>query len=714
MKARPLAADDVSRLVLWAVEALAAEVGVETDPLRVRRLARAGVEGKPQVDAAVADQLLADALDASRLTPSLAGDVAAHLETVELPVVSLSGGGLVIASRREGRLKVLRPEQPPAWLTLAEVRALLEAYDGAWLTAAPAAPLHDLTSDAHATARGDSAAHHHHATPWQRLQALMRLERDDLWVVFVYGSVVGLFSLATPVAVQSLVSTVAFGTLLQPILVLSLLLLVALGFQGVLRALQARVVEALQQRVFVRTALDLAWRLPRVKPEATRAGFGPEAVNRFFDVLTIQKTAHTLLTDGLDVVLTIGIGVLVLAFYHPMLLVFAIVLVAVLAALLWLPARRGLNNSIQESYAKYDVAAWLEELARPGSAFRSEAGAEFAAERTDALVRRYLSARRSHFGVLFGQTIGVLSLQVIASALLLGLGGWLVVQRELTLGQLVAAELIVAVVTGAVAKLGKMLDSAYDLLTGLDKVGHLLDQPIEEADAGGEPIPGKGPVRVAVHEAADGSGVAINLAIEAGARVAISGPHAHQLGEWLGALTVPLRGSVTLNGVETHRARSPRLRGDVAVIQHGDLFDGTVLENVTLGRTAVTANEARHALAQVGLLDEVRAMADGLDTRVFANGQPLTPSQCTRLLVARAIAGNPRLVVVDESLESIEASARAGAVTALTRKGAPWTLVAIVDDPSVALARACTEQLTMEVLEHPEPPHHRAPEGEHA
>lgn len=691
--AMAISEEDAARLVQWAVETLAAEVAVPVDPVQARRLARMAVEGRDAVEVTEAQNLLSRALEAARLSPVEAGDVSDVLATVELPIVTLSGGGLAITSRSEGRLTLLRPDGSRQTLSVADARAQVVENGGTWLTAAPSAPLQELTSH----------DHHHHATPWERLKALMHLEGDDLWVVLVYAVAVGLFSLATPVAVQSLVSTVAFGTLLQPIVVLSLLLLVALGFQSGLRALQVRVVEALQQRVFARTALDLAWRLPRVKPEAAREGFGPESVNRFFDVLTVQKTAHTLLTDGLEMVLLIGIGVLVLAFYHPMLLGFAIVLVAALSALLWMPARKGLATSIGESYAKYEVAAWLEQLARPGAAFRGAGGAAMAAERAEALTRRYLTARRSHFTVLFGQTIGALVLQVVASAALLGLGGWLVVQRELTLGQLVAAELIVAAVTSSMSKLGKMLDSAYDLLTALDKLGHLLDLPVEDPDAGGEVIPGEGAVAVEVREATDGRGTPLTFDVAAGARVAISGAQDRRLGEWLAALSVPAHGSIALNGVETDRARSPRLRDRVAIIQHDDVFDGSVMDNVSLGRTQVTSSEVRAALEKVGLLEEVRALPDGLDTRLIPGGMPLTPSQHTRLLVARAIAGSPRLIVVDESLESVEPLARARCVSALTRASSPWTLIALVDDQSVALARACSQRLKLEELDRPAP-----------
>jgi ABC-type bacteriocin/lantibiotic exporter with double-glycine peptidase domain len=688
-----LPATEAASLLAWALETLASVVDVPVDPLQATRLTRDAVEGRAEFTPEALTELLEQVLQASRLAPARAGEVLEALATVELPIVSFGAGGLALTSRRGDRIEVRRPGAGEAeWLTPAQVRELVAANPGPWLTAAPAAPLQALAAGGH-----DHENDHGHVGPGRRLLALMRLERDDLWVIFVYAVVVGLLTLATPVAVQSLVGTVAFGTLLQPIVVLSLIFLLALGFQATVRAMQTRVVEGLQQRFFARTTLDLAWRLPRVKPEAVSEGFSPELVNRFFDVMAVQKSAQVLLTDGIATVLQVGIGLLVLGFYHPALFAFALLLLLLIHGVLLVPARRGLRTSVDESEAKYAVAAWLEELARPGSAFKSRGGAQLAADRADALTRRYLDARRSHFEVLFGQTVGVLGLQVAASAALLGLGGWLVVQRELTLGQLIAAELIVAAVTSSVAKLGKLLDSTYDLLTALKKLGVLLDLPVEEPDRG-EPVPGQGPMRVEVRGCCDTDSSGLSFDVAAGERVAIAGALAHPVAHWLAGLSLPPRGVVALNGVETSRARSQALREDVVLIEGGDLFDGTVLDNVTLGRSAVTTSEARAALERVGLLDELRALPDGLDTRVHHGGAPLTPSQRTRLLVARAIAGTPRLIVVDESLEAIEPIARRRCVSALTRPGAPWTLVALVNDPAAMLARACGRRLAVEEL----------------
>ncbi|MDP1823017.1 MAG: ABC transporter ATP-binding protein [Archangium sp.] len=664
----PIPTERAIELVVWGTETVAAAVGSDCDPVEVRRAARSAIEGRAIVPPEVLLRAFEVVLREARLVAAPADLGAAALETTELPIVNLTGG-LAVVSRAGSRYELARPGSPPEQVSADEARAAAAAAGGTWLTAAPAVPLQALAQ----------TADHEHLSPLERLRGLMHLERDDLWVVVIYAAAVGLFTLATPIAVQSLVGSVAFGTLLQPIVVLSLLLLVALGFQAGLKALQTRVVESVQQRVFARTALDLAWRLPRMKPEAE--GVGPEAANRFFEVVTIQKATAVLLTDGIATVLQIAIGMLVLAFYHPTLFAFDIVLMVIAALLVFAPARRGLSTSIDESYAKYEVAEWLQQLARSGQAFRGAGAAGMALERADALTRRYLTARNAHFAVLFRQALGTLGLQVFASAALLGLGGWLVVRRELTLGQLVAAEIIVTTVTSSIAKLGKLLESTYDLLTSLDKMGHVLDLPIEE-DRHPERLPGQGPLRV------DLATPAHSLTVKAGERVALAVPPGHAVADWLAGLRVPTEGVVRLNGVETRRARSADLHEDVVVIGLQGLFRGSVLENVTVGRDRITALEVRAALTRVELLDELNALPQGIDTVIDDEGRPLDASQALRVLVARALAGVPRLIVVNASLDGIGPRERQAVIAALTREGAPWTLISLVADAACPLARS--------------------------
>lgn len=532
------------------------------------------------------------------------------------------------------------------------------------------------------------------ASPWYRLLALLRTERRDLRVVAVYAVASGFLSLAVPLAVQALVNSIAFTNLLQPVFVLSVVLFGALTMLGGIQAMQAYVVEIMQRRIFVRVALDLAVRLPRVKREAFDETSGPELVNRFFSVFTIQKSAGLLLLDGAALVLQTSIGLVLLAFYHPALLQFDLLLIAGLVFILTVLGRRATDTSLVESKKKFAIAAWLEELARHPGSFKAEDAARFALARTDALASNWLVARRDHWGVLLRQLLGLLTLQAFASSLLLGVGGWLVVSRQLTLGQLVAAEFVVASVVAGLVKLAKHLETFYDLLASVDKLGSLLDLPLDRE--GGATLPaGAGPAALTLR----GVGVQIpggpaildhmDWDVAPGARVGVAGATGaglSTLADLITGLREPAHGAIELDAHDLRDLSLRKLRQDVVAVRAEGVFPGTISENVQLGRPAVELSIVRSALEAVGLWGEVADLPAGLATPLAAGGWPLSPGEAGRLVLARAIAGRPRLIVIDGLLDALDAESRAIALDALFRPDAPWTLIALSRHPEV-LAR---------------------------
>lgn len=563
----------------------------------------------------------------------------------------------------------------------------------------------DNTHDAqHHDAHG---AHPHGPSPTQRLFGLLRSETRDLWVVLTYAVGVGLLSLVVPIATASLVNTVSFGTVIQPLVVLTFLVLVGLSFEGLMRALQFWVVEVLQRRIFVKVALDLARRLPRVHATAFDRASGPELVNRFFDVLTVQKTAATLLLDGLAVLLQALIGTLLLAFYHPILLAFDAVLVAGMFVILVPLGRGAIDTSVQESKAKYAVAAWLEEIARLTHAFRGGAPADFAERRVDQLSQRYLSARAAHFAIVFRQHVGSLTFKAVLSAALLGVGGWLVIQRGLTIGQLAAAELVVTAVVAGMAKFAKQLESWYDLVTAADKLGHLTDLPLERTD--GHDVPDASPrgVRLelrAVTFSHDGRSDAlrdVSLSVAPGGRVAVlgrSGSGKSTLAEIITGRRVAQSGNVFIEGADLRELSLDAVRAAVAVVRDVEIFDGTVAENVSVGRPDVTPERVRAALSALRLDDEVAALSDGVNTWLSTRGAPLSATQAHTLMFARAIASQPRMIVVDGALDGLDAEVVRDVMGALTAPGAPWTLLVLTHRDEIAAMCSAVHRLDRATL----------------
>ncbi len=599
----------------------------------------------------------------------------------------VNDGFVAVTGRRGQRVRVswmTVDTVEERWLLPRELAALMGASDAEaaveWHVPTEAQPLSSLGA-----APGEG--HHHGATPWQRIRALLRLDRDDLGVVLVYALAVGVLSLATPIAVQALVNWVAFGALLQPVVVLTVLVFGVLAFAAVLRALQVRVVEALQQRLFVRVALDVAHRLPRVQSSAFDRVYGPELVNRFFEVLTVQKTAATFLLDGLGLLLQAGIGLLVLAFYHPALLAFDALLIVCVGVVLFPMGRGAPATSIEESRSKYAVAAWLEEIVRNRYVFRAVTGAAHAAERAAELTRRYLSSRQAHFRIVVRQVQGLLWLQALASAALLGIGGALVVGRQLTLGQLVAAELIVTTVVESLVKLGKHLESFYDLVASVEKLGHLADLPLEKvperAEFDKDPRGASVVLRGAEFDYGVGTGGVgpISFHAASGSRVLVTGASGSgktTLAELLFGFRLPTGGSIEFDGIDTREAPLGVLRSRVALLGPAlEIVDGTIADNVAAGALTVSPREVWAALRAVGVDEVVRALPDRTATKLAANGAPLSHGQARLVSFARAVAARPRLMVVDGAFATLDAPVRERLERLLTDAAAPWTLVVL-------------------------------------
>jgi len=531
-------------------------------------------------------------------------------------------------------------------------------------------------------------------TPFQRMVSLLHAERADIWVILVYAFVAGVLGLATPLAVESLVSTVAFGRVLQPIVVVALMLLAFLSFSAVIVGLQTYVVEIIQRRLFARVVADLSFRLPRVETKALDGKDGRELVNRFFDIVTVQKVCASMLLEGISVVLFAFIGMAVLAFYHPFLLGYNIVLLALLAFVILVLGRGAVKTCIKESKIKYKTAAWLEELVACPTTFRNGGAAEFALDRADHLTYEYLEARRAHFRILLRQIGFSLGTQALASTVLLGIGGWLVISGQLTLGQLVASELIVAVIVGAFAKLGKYMEIFYDLMAAVDKLGVLFDLPMERqdgllflacdrpaevifSDVGYRGWPGQVGL----------SG--LNLTVRSGDRLMLCGPSAGEksmLIDMLFGMRSPEAGHIAINNVDPRDLRPDALRRAVSLVRDAEIFHGTLAENVHLERPDVSTSDVREALEDVGLIDEVLRLPDGLETELFDNGYPLTRNQACKLMIARAIVGKPRLLLVDSTIDGLPDQDVRRLTSLLVDARQPWTLVLATGRSDVAEA----------------------------
>lgn len=524
--------------------------------------------------------------------------------------------------------------------------------------------------------------HGAHPSPWQRWLELMRPERSDVTVVAIFSLVVGLLMLAIPIAVESLVNTVAFGNLAQPLIVLAFILFVCLAFVAVIQAMQRYVVEIFQRRIFVRSIATIAQLIPRARFDAF-SGRSAALVNRYFELVVIDKANALLLMDGLFLVIQTLVAMIVLSAYHPYLLGFVIILASVMIFIVFVLGRGAVGTAITESQCKHATAAWMEELALHELAFKAYNGNKAAIERATQLAVNYIGARRSHFRILLRQVCFALGLQAVASTILLGLGGWLVINRQLTLGQLVAAELMVTAIVGAFAKFGKHLEAFYDLMASMDELGELLDVPIER-ESGEILLSGSKSAtltlrNVRLKSQSDASD-SLTFSIPTRARVLLVGPPASGkslLLESLLGLHDLSDGYVEINGFDLREIRLDDLRSRVGLVQEPEIIEGTVFENLALGRQGIDIGSARAALEKVGLLDAVMCMPHGIETAISASRPLLSRSQQFALMFARLIVDPPCMILIDGALDQLHGELQTRITDLILHPDAPWTVMLV-------------------------------------
>lgn len=320
-------------------------------------------------------------------------------------------------------------------------------------------------------------------TPWQRLTRMLDTERETIRYIFYYAIVTGLISLSLPLGTQAVFNMVSTGAVFSNTYILISVVVLGVLLGGILLVGQMTLVEAVEQRLFAKAAIEFAYRLPRIKPEMLEDENPPELVNRFFDILTIQKGLTKLLIDLVFAGFQIVFGVLVLSFYHPVFIGLGIFIILMMIVVYVLSYRRALRTSIDESAHKYEVVDWLEQVAGQLPHFRGSAlERKRALVRTDELTAEYLHARNAHFRVLKQYYWWSVAVRTLITGGLLIAGTLFVVSRQMTLGQFVAAEVLIVQISASIEKLVAGISTVFDVLTGVEKLGAVTDLPIDDKD----------------------------------------------------------------------------------------------------------------------------------------------------------------------------------------------------------------------------------------
>jgi len=319
--------------------------------------------------------------------------------------------------------------------------------------------------------------------PVTRILRVLKLEKKEISAIYFYAIINGLVQLSLPLGIQSIISFVLGGAISTSLVVLIILVVLGVLLNGFVSVNQMRLIEKVQQKLFVRYSFEYANRIPRLDLKSVDHYYLPELVNRFFDTISLQKGISKLLLDIPTASIQIVFGMLLLSFYHPVFIAFSIFLLLLVSLMLYYSAPRGMETSLQESNYKYKVAGWLEELARVIKSFKFSKGTLLNMKQTDKLVSGYLQARTSHFRILIFQYWTLILFKVLITAAMLIVGSYLLINQQLNIGQFIAAEIVILLILNSVEKLIIHLDKVYDVLTSVEKLSKVIDQPVDEDGA---------------------------------------------------------------------------------------------------------------------------------------------------------------------------------------------------------------------------------------
>jgi len=541
-------------------------------------------------------------------------------------------------------------------------------------------------------------------TPLQRYFKLLLLDKKDVYQIIFYAIFAGLVSLSLPLGIQAIINFIQSGRVTVSWVVLVVFVVIGVALVGILSLMQLRITENLQQKIFVRSSFEFAARLPRIKFEELYDSYPPELANRFFDTMTIQKGTSKLLIDFSAALLQILFGIILLSFYHPYFIMLGFLLLVLLYLIFKYSYFIGLENSLKVSKYKYKVAGWLQEMARNNYSFRKERNYDFALQKNDKFASEYLHYRESLFNVLKRQFSHLIVFKIIITASLLSIGGYLVISQEMNIGQFVAAEIIILLVINSVEKIILGLETLYDVLTAVEKIGLVTDLNMEE-DTNYE----ANKCFHAISLTAEGLGIQfpgaskkildnINLKIDQGERVFIEGKNGSgktTLIRILSGLLQSSEGALYINDDTFKKINLKQYRSQIGNIIHSETpFEGTILDNIIFNNPDCSDEDLKWALDGVQLTSYIKSLPKGLETQIFPEGQQLSSSNAQKILLARSIINKPKVLFYEDPTDAMDEKVANEIIDFITSDANKWTI--IISSKNPYWKTKCNRFLTME------------------
>ena len=489
-------------------------------------------------------------------------------------------------------------------------------------------------------------------SPAKRLFRLLQAERQDIIYILIYAVFIGLVSLVIPLGIQTTIELVSGGVFFSSVYIMIAGVIVAVLIAGGMQVFQLTLVEYLQRRIFAKASFEFAYRFPHLDAQSMEGTYAPGLVNRFLDVLTLQKGLPKFLIEFSAAGLQILFGLLLLSLYHPFFVVFGIGLIGFLSIIFYLTGGRALKTSIKESSYKYKLLHWLEDVARMHQTFKLTGTTTIPYTRTDYFVNNYLKNRKNHFRLLLLQFTYIVFFKAIIIGGLLIIGTMLVIGREITLGQFVASEVIIILILNSVEKLIMYMDVVYDLLTAVDKLGAVTDLAVERRGGADMTLNGNA-LGVTAHGLSyPGSLQGLDLNVSAGEKICVSGTdHAarKRLGEILEGLYSQYGGALLINGYSMRDLDLTHYRDHISANgTNEELFEGSVQDNIVMGNPKINTDHLVSVLEKTGLTQTLASWPEGLETEISSTGTALSPLVVQQILMARCLARKPGLVLISD------------------------------------------------------------------
>ncbi len=528
-------------------------------------------------------------------------------------------------------------------------------------------------------------------TAWQRLLGLLKLDKRDVLQTFYYAIFAGLVNLSLPLGIQAIINLIQSAEISTSWVVLVVLVTGGVAFGGLLQLMQIRIIENVQQKIFTRASFEFTYRFPKIKMSELHNYYPPELANRFFDTLNVQKGLAKILLDFPAAVLQIVFGLILLSFYHPFFIVYGILLVLLIYVVFKFTAQKGMDTSLEESKQKYKVAHWIQEVARSLVSFKLSGRTSLALDKNDALVLDYLEARESHFRILVIQFIQMIGFKVLVTAGLLLIGGLLVLNQEMNIGQFVAAEIIILLVISSVEKLTRSLETFYDLFTSLEKLGQVVDKDLEEQN-GEKPLKEEDEFYVELDRVSFGaSKIGRNILDDVSLKIApktrllvlgANGSGKSTLLRLIAGLIQPDDGNIYVNNVSLKGINPNHYRSFLGQsLTEEKPFEGTILDNITFGDKSISEKEVQWAINNTGLLQYVREQPKGINTMVYPEGQQMPFTVSKKIVLARSIIRKPKLLLLKDPLIQFDEVEAISIINFLTDDKNPWSLIVVSQDP---------------------------------